>query len=85
MRMALISMLVLWTLMAATGFTALAVAASADDPVLIADAKIKLPKGIDVDIDIDDDDDDWYKNPVVIVAGAVALVAIVALATRGRR
>ena len=85
MRLALISMLVLWTSLAAAGLVATtAVPVSADgDRALVADAKVDLPKGVDVDIDVDDDDDDWYKNPVVIVAGAIALVAIAALATRG--
>ena len=47
----------------------------------IAKYPVPLPKGVDVKIDIDDDE--WYENPVVIVAGAIALVAIAALAIRG--
>jgi hypothetical protein len=41
-----------------------------------------VPK-IDVKISDGDGDGKWYKNPVVIVGGVVALFLLVALASRG--
>ena len=41
------------------------------------------PKSVDINITTNDRGADWYKNPIIIGAGVVLLVLIVALASRG--
>jgi hypothetical protein len=52
-------------------------------PMLLVAAD--LPKDVNVDIDVDKGDSGpvWYKNPIVIGIGAVLLIAIIILASRG--
>ena len=68
----------LFFLMLAVLFTpALALVTAADVP--------DVPKKIDVDIDVDRGDSGpvWYKNPVVIGIGVIAILLIAILASRG--
>ena len=41
-----------------------------------------LPKSVDINISTNDGGSDWYKNPIVIVGGVVALFLLAALASR---
>ena len=42
-----------------------------------------LPKSVDINISTNDGGSDWYKNPIVIGGGVIALFLLVALASRG--
>lgn len=55
---------------------------SAPSALAFAALDQEVPK-VDVDITKTDRGDDWYKNPLIIGAGVVLLVLLVALASRG--
>jgi hypothetical protein len=71
------------TTMAASAATlpqpAAASMSAATSTVLLADAKIDLPK---VDVEVHHDHA-WYKNPFIIGLGVVVVVLLITLASRG--
>lgn len=53
-------------------------------PAAVALAAQDAPKpSVDINITKTERGDDWYKNPIIIGAGVVILVLLVALASRG--